>query len=229
MGLLQNGHIIPIESLRYFYYSAEMLSFLQGIDCPVICEIGGGAGGQAYAVLSEAGRKVVYVLLDIPEMIVVASYFLMVALKEKKFLLYGEDGFDARHLDRYDVILMPHFFLPRLEDDTVDVFFNACSFSEMNRDTVVEYLHQIARISRHYLMHINHDIKFEWEEEGKTITNMPGCEIIPDPQRFKRIYKHPRLFARLEDKHLYRVQKAGHFVYLYEKIRSQNPEKSSQK
>lgn len=222
MGLLHNGHIIPIEALRYFYYSVEMRSFLQGIDCPIICEIGGGVGGQAYTVLSNADRKFIYILLDIPEMLVIAAYFLVAAFRKKKFLLYGEDAFDSQHLDQFDVILMPHFFLPELGDETVDLFFNSCSFAEMNRDTVEEYLRQINRICRKYLMHINHDFKFEWVDNGKTITNMPGCEIIPDPHRFRRIYKHPRLFARLEDKYMYYLHEAGHFTYLYEKTRNKN-------
>lgn len=186
---------------------------------PIICEIGGGLGGQAYKILSNSDRDLTYILLDIPEMLVISSYFLMAALPEKRFLLYGEGPLDSSKLDQYDVIIMPNFMLPLLGDETVDLFFNACSFSEMDSVTVKEYIRQIERICRKYFMHINHNAKFVWYDNGKEIVNMTGSEIRPDPVRFKKIYQHPRLFALLEDKLFYYYQKVGHFAFLYERIR----------
>ena len=143
----------------------------------------------------------------------------MVAFPDKRFLLYGENAKDNMNLDQYDIILMPNFVLPKLSDETVDLFFNESSFSEMNRETTEEYVCQIERISRKYFMHINHDAKFLWNENGKKLENLPGSQINPDPSRFKRIYKHPRLFARLEDKVFYYSNKADHFAFLYERIK----------
>lgn len=219
IGLLHNGQIIPIEAIRYHYYSIEINSLLRDIKTPVICEIGSGLGGQAYSILSNSDRHLTYILLDIPEMLIISSYFLMVALPDKKFLLYGENAPNNTNLDQFDIILMPNFVLPKLRDETVDLFFNESSFSEMNRETVEEYVCQIERICRKYFMHINHDAKFVWYENRKKIENLPGSLINPDPVRFKRIYKHPRLFARLEDKVFYYSNKADHFAFLYERIK----------
>jgi len=219
VGLYHDGQIIPIEAVRYHYYATEILSLLRGVNNPVICEIGGGLGGQTYTILSNSDRAITYILLDIPEMLVISSYFLMAALPEKKFLLYGGGPLDSGKLDQYDIILMPNFMLPQLGDETVDLFFNACSFSEMDSVTVEEYIRQIERICRRYFMHINHNAKFVWYDEGKEIVNMPGSQIRPDPWRFKKIYQHPRVFARLGDKIFYYYHKAGHFAFLYERIR----------
>jgi len=219
IGLYHNGQIIPIEAVRYHYYSIEINSLLREVERPVICEIGTGLGGQAYSILSNSNRNLTYILLDIPEMLIISSYFLMVAFPDKKFLLYGEDAQNNINLNQYDIILMPNFVLPKLSAETVDLFFNESSFSEMNRETVEEYVCQIERICRKYFMHINHDAKFVWYENDKKIENLPGSKIIPDPIRFKRIYKHPRLFARLEDKVFYYSTKADHFAFLYERIK----------
>ena len=219
IGLFHNGQIIPIEAVRYHYYAIEVISLLRDVMNPVVCEIGSGLGGQAYTILSNSNRDLTYILLDIPEMLIISSYFLMVAFPNKKFLLYGENTQNYANLDQYDIILMPNFILPKLADETVDLFFNESSFSEMNKATVEEYLHQIERVGSKYFMHINHDAKFVWYENEKKIENLPGSQINPDPKRFKRIYKHPRLFARLEDKVFYYSNKADHFAFLYERIK----------
>ena len=219
VGLYHNNQVIPIEAIRFHYYATEILSLLQNVEHPVISEIGGGLGGQAFKLLSNSNKKMTYILFDIPEMLILASYFLMASFPEKKILLYEEDKLDSSSIEKYDIIIMPNFMLPYLDDKSVDLFFNANSFSEMVSTTVKEYLNQIERICKKYLMHINHDAKFKWsDEDGKEIGNMPGSQIIPDPEKFKRIYKHPRLFARVEDKVFYLSNRAGHFAYLYEKI-----------
>ena len=219
-GLSHDGQIISLDVFRYHYYAEEVLSLLQDVKNPVFCEIGSGMGGQAYKIISNSKGKITCILLDIPEVLVIASYFLMTALPQKKFLLFGEDRLNPSHLDKYDIILMPNFMLPRLKDNSVDLFFNSCSFSEMEKVTVEEYIIQIERICRKYLFHINHTAKFVWNKNGKEISNLPADQIRPNCKRFKKIYQHPRLFSRLEDKIFYLRAKARHFAFLYERISS---------
>ena len=221
-GLYYDGQIIPIATIRYHYYAMEILSLLRDVDNPVVCDIGSGSGGQCYKILSNSVRDITCILLDIPEVLVIASYFLIAALPEKRILLYGEGGrdhLDSGKLEQYDIILMPNFMLPELASESVDLFFNACSFSEMDSETVREYIRQIERICTKYFMHINHTAKFVWYENGKKVVNMPANQIRPDPNRFKKIYQHPRVFSRLEDEILAYNYKARHFAYLYERIK----------
>lgn len=219
-GLYHDGHVIPIDAIRFHYCATEVLSLLRDVDNPVICEIGGGLGGQAYKILSNSDHAITYILLDIPEMLVTSSYFLMANFPEKKFLLYGESPLDSGKLDQYDVVLMPNFMLPQLGDKTVDLFFNSHSFSEMDSATVEEYIHQIEGICRRYFMHINHNVKRVWyDDDGNEIVNMPSSQIKPDPERFKKIYQHPWLFLRLDEKLYYYYYKAKHLAFLYERIR----------
>lgn len=218
VGLYHQGQVIPIEAIRFRYYASEIISLLQDVDNPVVCEIGGGVGGQAYSILANFKHDITYILFDIPEVLIVASYFLMATLPDKKFLLYGEAPLDHECLKQYDIVLMPNFILPRLEDESADLVFNANSFSEMSRETVTEYISHIERICRKYFMHVNHTARFKWHSDGKIIENMPADQIAPADERFKRIYQHPRVFARLEDKLFYRYHKAKHFAFLYERI-----------
>ena len=214
-GLYHDGKVIPIEAIRFYYCATQMLLLLEDTSNPVICEIGGGNGGQIYAVMSNSERAMTYIDLDIPEMLAIATYFLMAAFPEKRFLLYGEGEVDSSNLEKYDMAMVPHFKMPQLGNETVDLFFNQRSFGEMDSKTVVEYLHQIERICRGYLMHINHSKKFRFDENGKKSENMPCTEVMPDARLFKKIYEYPWMFNRLEEEINYKG--AGNIAFLYER------------
>ena len=214
-GLYEDGKVIPIEAIRFHYCATQMLLLLEDISHPVICEIGGGNGGEIYAVISTSERPMTYIDLDIPEMLAIATYFLMVAFPEKHFLLYGEEEVDSNNLKNYDIAMVPHFKMPKLGDETVDLFFNQRSFGEMDSKTVVEYIHQIGRICRGYLMHINHSKKFRFDENGEKSENMPCTEIIPDPAKFKKVFEYPWMFNRFEEETIYRG--TGNIAFLYER------------
>ena len=217
VGLNVSGQVVPIEGIRHHYYAAEILSLLQDINDPVICEIGGGLGGLALKVCSDARHPLTYIILDIPEVLLLASYVLMTTFPEKKVLLYGDEPFGIGALSEYEIILMPNFMFPELQDKTVHLFFNANSFSEMKKETVEEYVSQIERVGRQYFMHVNHNVKLQWPGGGKEEVNMIADDIHPSKD-FKRIYKHPRVFARLEDEIFYLFGRGRHFAFLYERM-----------
>ena len=80
-------------------------------------------------------------------------------MPEKRIALYGEGEpksvFD--NIDKYDAILFPNFCLPHLPSDTVDVFLNTRSLSEMAAETIREYLPHITRTCKRYFLHENSD------------------------------------------------------------------------
>jgi len=217
VGLEYNGEVISTSSIRYHYYATEIDRLLSDVSSPVICEIGGGLGGQVYKIISTFNRKLTYILFDIPEVLILSSFFLLESLPSKRILLYGEGPLNSNALDSYDLILMPNFALPQMGDQSADLFFNSCSLPEMKRETAEEYLSQIERVCGRYFMHVNHNVRFEWIYDGKKTVNMIASEINPDPSEFKKIYQHPRLFDTLTDKLLYRRHNAGHFAFLYER------------
>lgn len=129
---------------------------LEGIDRPVVAEIGGGFGGFAYHLLRR-NPKAIYVDFDLPENGLIASYYLSMAYPERRILYYDTPDIrlDRELLSQYDAVMMPNFMLPRMTAGSADLFINTISFSEMEIPTVQEYIAQIDRISRKYFYQEN--------------------------------------------------------------------------
>jgi hypothetical protein len=145
-GLLVNNNSF------YNDYRAFLCSGLvDDVEQPIVAEIGGGYGGFGYALLQRNGAKT-YVNFDIPENLIVSSYYLSMAFPKKRILLYENRGvtLDRETLRQYDVILMPNFMVPALADLAVDIFVNTISFSEMEYATIAAYCRQIERTCKKY-------------------------------------------------------------------------------
>ncbi len=147
--------IIPAAA-RYNYYSHKIKAMVDGVESPVVAEIGGGLGVVAYFLTRDSNIK--YVGFDLPEILIMSQYYLMMAFPEKKFLLYGErpdEYITSDMIEKYDYILMPNFMLPKLGNNSVDVFINFHSLSEVLPETIKEYIEHIARVSKGYFYHEN--------------------------------------------------------------------------
>jgi len=185
--------VLP-TACRHYYYARHVHNLLEDVDIPVVCEIGGGFGGFAYYLLS-SNKEAKYINFDLPEVLLIAQYFLMSAFPDKNFLLYGENGqndISDEAINKHDVILMPNFALPNVADRAVDLFINTGSLSEMDYHTVEEYITQITRITKRYFFHENSD---------RPSLNTGGhVEVVsskfPIPNDiFKRIYKSNSLWG----------------------------------
>lgn len=211
-GVPLNGDVIQIETLRHTLYAARITELLVNVEAPVVVEIGGGFGGQAFQVVTQAraaGRPVQrYVDYDIPEVQIVASYFLLKALPEEAICLYGE----ASTAEGYAIGLFPHYAIESIEGLWADLVFNSHSLSEMASVSSKNYLSVCNRICRKYFFHINHETPLKYREADGTVTkNLVGSQLVPDPGLFKRIYKVPRVVQRPEDRF------DTSFEYLYER------------
>ncbi len=138
-------------------YRAQFVSGLvEQIDRPIVVDLGGGFGGFGHQLLSN-GAGETYVGFDLPENLIVAAYFLLVAHPEKRVLLYEsrDQTLDPQTLRQYDMVLMPNFMLPCMADLSVDVFTNFISLSEMDYRSIVEYLAQVDRVCAGFFYHEN--------------------------------------------------------------------------
>ncbi|MFZ0761875.1 MAG: putative sugar O-methyltransferase, partial [Candidatus Sulfotelmatobacter sp.] len=154
-GYFIDGTLAVPATFRHHYMAEKAVALMGGKG--VLTEIGGGWGDVGFFALKFPG--VVYVDVDLPEVLLLASYWLCSTLPDRKIVLYGEQ--DARtvlaNMEEYDAILFPNFCLPLLPKDSTDVFVNARSLSEMRLETIQEYLGQMARICRGYFLHENSD------------------------------------------------------------------------
>ena len=211
VGIPVKHQVIPIHTFRYAYHALEMRHWLRDVPNAVVAEIGSGVGEQAYQLMRRTDTTVSkYVMFDIPEVASVCSYFLLSAFPDKRIRLFGEGPVSTEPCEDYDLAVFPHFESIRLADRSIDLFHNACSFSEMDSRSATAYLGIIERASRRYFSHINHDVRLRYQTRSST--NVLGSELVPDPTRFKLVFKKPRLFCLPEDRPL------PAYEYLYEKI-----------
>lgn len=213
-GIARGGDVIQIQTFRHAYHALEMQQWLRGVPEAVVVEIGGGIGGQAQQLMRRTDTTVSkYVVFDIPEVASVCAYFLLTAFPDKRIRLFGEGPVSVAASEDYDLAVFPHFEVARLPERRVDLFHNACSFAEMDAAASGAYLRIIERTCRRYFSHINHDVRFTYHNaDGSTSTNRLGSELVPDPARFKRLFKKPRVFCLPEDRPF------PAYEYLYERL-----------
>lgn len=207
-GVLLDGRLIQIETLRHAHHATQMLELLDGVDDARILEIGGGLGGQAYQCLSLAkGRLGTYTIIDLPEVAALASYCLIAVLGEAAVRLYGE----ATSADDPPAVeVLPTWCISSRLDGSADLVFNAHSFSEMDGASAGYYLHHVERVSRRFFFHINHETRFRYRSsDGTPSVNRVGSEMRPDPETFVLAFRRPQTFSRPENR-----ANTG-FAYLY--------------
>ena len=186
-GYLLDDTLVGPLAPRHHSSATQILNLTSGKERSIIAEIGGGFGGVAHYLLA-SGRVGTYLDFDLPEMVVRASYFLLCAYPEKRFLLFGEvDVADlAAVIEDYDALLLPNFALPGLPTAGVDVIANFHSFSEMEPETVEEYMRQVVRACRGYLFHVNSDVAAS--KPGGAV-EVPASTFPQLDDAFKRLSK----------------------------------------
>ncbi|HVP43790.1 MAG TPA: putative sugar O-methyltransferase [Terriglobales bacterium] len=147
------------STFRHHYTTSRILTLLGGPG--TVAEIGGGYGECGHFALQHRG--VTYLDFDLPEVLLIASFWLCSVNPTATVALYGESDPQTVLADprRYDAVLYPNYCLPTLPDMSVDVLFNTRSLSEMDVGTIREYLAHIARCTRGYFYHENSDVAFQ--------------------------------------------------------------------
>lgn len=183
-GGVVEGTLVYPGVCRAHYFASQAANLLG--HSGTIAELGGGYGEFAYRLL-KANPNIRYIDFDLPEVLFKASYFLMSAFPEKRFLLFDEIGdrpLTNELVRQYDIVLMPNFMLPKLE--SADLFINTRSLSEMSRPTIEGYLREIFRVTRRYFLHENSNEAVE--TRGGHI-EIPASQF-PIDSMFRRIYAH---------------------------------------
>lgn len=177
-----DGHLINWNSFVNHNRAYRLAQLLEEEDHPIIAEIGGGFGGFAYHLMRR-GVKATYIDFDLPENLLIGSYYNSMAYPNKNFLYYeGKDmDLSPENLRQYDAVFLPNFMLPKMEDLSTDLFVNTISFSEMEYDTIGEYFAQIDRIGCKYFYHENLSCHPEYK-------GFPAA-IFPKTHHFRLLFK----------------------------------------
>lgn len=200
-GYYMDNEFVRVGAEYQHYYATKSLSFLGQNGRCVVLELGGGFGGYAFFLhtLSKVS-PVLYIDLDLPEILALASFYLMAAFPEKRFLLFGESSNDYENLGSYDFVLLPNFEIESIPQDSIDLVFNSYSLAEMAPDTIQAYVRSFGEICRGIIFHVNHVRRallgaddfgiegagFELVERKKALWNM-GTYLEMD--EFEFVYK----------------------------------------
>ncbi len=135
-GLLVGRTLVLATAPRHY----DVAYTIGRLGPKTVFEIGSGFGGMAYFLLRNF-PSIQYTAFDLPEVLVVAQYYLLNSIGPE-FNLYGEDG-------HFDYSLLPHFCIKDIK--RCDLVVNTNSLPEMASATRADYLWEIARISDQFL------------------------------------------------------------------------------
>jgi putative sugar O-methyltransferase len=173
-------------SLRLLFHSVMVDNLLNNITLPkrpTIWEIGAGYGGLS-RILKYYIPNSCHILLDLPETLTYASYFIAYNFPDKKIAYLSDiidrlDEFD-RLIVEYDFILIPPWVSPYIPNSSVDLLIDTYSMSEMSKVYAKYYIKHIDRVLRRggYFYSINKRFKreedkyafYEWKFESEFTT-----------------------------------------------------------
>ncbi len=151
-GVCLDGTLVSARSEFQHHCADRVISLLPSRPSTVI-EIGGGYGGMAYYLLRDQ-PKTRYCDFDVPESTAIATYYLMKAFPQKRFLLFGEAPLDGQAIAHADVVLMPLFCLERLQAATVDVTFSSHAMTDIAAPELALYLETIHRVTLNHFLFV---------------------------------------------------------------------------
>jgi hypothetical protein len=130
-------------------------------------------------------------------------------LPDRRIRLFGE-GPVAVSDGPFDVGIFPRFLASELPNDSLDLFHNADSFSEMDRACAFGYLAIVERSCRRYFFHVNDEARLVYRlRDGSVSLSAPARTLIPDGRRFRQVFRRPRVF---------RLPEHRSFEYLFERM-----------
>ncbi len=210
---LREGDIpVSMNSFINDYYGDVLSGMVQDKIRPVIADLGGGSGLTAYYMLKNL-RSFCYMDFDLPQVLCIAAYQLMMMFPEKSFCLYGESNmpFD---FEKFDFILMPSFMLRQAPEKSVDLFINRVSLGEMTKEGAFFYIEDINRVTKEFFFHFNHDGRQSRYLYSNSVRG-PLAYEYPVGSDFRLLFRYPEI------NHLLRQGRADFdediFIYFYQR------------
>lgn len=140
-----DGVLMSQSSLEYTLMLTHLEPYVT--EGTLVVDIGGGYGGLT-RLLKCAFPSLRIILLDLPEVNAIQTYFLATAFPDRKLLslrdVRDRETILPDALD-FDFLVLPGQLIERLEDQSVWLFINTRSMMEMDAKTVEFYVHRIER------------------------------------------------------------------------------------
>lgn len=150
----------------------------------VIVDIGSGYGGLD-CLLAHYIPNSCFVLVDLPETLLLTSYFIAYNFPNKRVALLSDiadclDAFEDLVLE-YDFIIVPPVVVEKIPADFIDLVMNSASLGFMEKEYVNYYLEHIYRILRPlgHFYSLNKEYNdhlgigyYDWDFKGSYLTKL---------------------------------------------------------
>jgi len=160
-----------------YYYKERIKQFFVNTKLSHILEIGGGFGGLCNSLMSDNKLSIkTYVLIDLPENLILSYYYLKNLGYNIKFILSEENIIDVvnRKLDKNErvIIFLSPWMFSGLDilDIKFELFINIMSFQHMTMDNIIYYFDTIRKLEIPFLYLVNRDLNRYPIYDNYTIT-----------------------------------------------------------
>mgnify|MGYP001259896420 FL=1 len=128
-------HVLLLNSFKKYLGDKKDLNF--------IADIGTGFGTFPYIVKRNYPKKK-FILIDLPEQLCAASYYLKSEFPNLKFATFRDlkniEAIDRNFVENFDFVLVPCFFIDKISKNATDLITNFASFNEMPRFWFKKYM-----------------------------------------------------------------------------------------
>jgi putative sugar O-methyltransferase len=186
-AIIENNFInfgAPVNQI----YAKIIKNYLESKKKNTIAELGAGYGRLPYYYLKNEDNCC-FIDFDLPEVLVLAAYYLIKSFPKKKYFLYGDESFSKDLVSNYDLIFLPNWEIEKIQDNSIDMFINKNSLGEIDPDSAKNYISNIHRTSK-YFFSINHEfMRNEFENDKYSLVN----EEFNIDKKFKILIRYPDL------------------------------------
>ena len=158
------GQRINQRILRYAYYLSQIKrnTSLQDEKRNIFLDIGGGYGGLS-RLLKNYYNNSTFVIIELPELCLLSSYFLYSNFPSKKIGTFSDfknlDRLNSEDLLKYDFVILPQNFMEKFNDEIFDLIVNTTSLGEMSDIMQDYYLQNLERCTKKYFYSVNRSQK----------------------------------------------------------------------
>ena len=210
-GALIDKNFVVIGSFFNDIYSKIIAKYLDENKKNFIVDLGAGYGKLAYYILNKT-KTSNFIDLDLPETLVLASYYLAKSFPNKKTFFYGEEKFDADLIKKFYLIFLPNWEFKNLKDNSINITINRNSLGEMEPKSAINFINHIHRTSK-YFFSMNHEtFKNKFSDGEHSLVN----KEFNIGNKFKELIRYPDLGHISYETNSINLD-SDIFFYLYEK------------
>ena len=130
-----------------------ILSEINKLDKPVVCEIGAGWGGFTHCLVNKIDNAK-FIIADLPQTLIFSYLYLCDLYPNKKVKLYNYESTD---IDDCDFLLIPSNEFINF-NSKIDLTVNLCSFQEMTSGQVEQYVEKVSGLKSKYIYSLNRNL-----------------------------------------------------------------------